>query len=80
MCPRIDRVSKWSNLTTLASRKPTRHIHYDVLCDADGWKMVADESGEEMSFGCSAKELVIQPFRYAVVLITPTGMKSDSER
>ena len=21
------------------------HIHYDVLCDANGWKMAADESG-----------------------------------
>ena len=57
-----------------------RHIHYDVLCDADGWKMAADESGEEMSFGCRAEKLVIHPCGYAVVLITPTGMESDSER
>ena len=42
--------------------------------------MAADESGEEMSFGCRAEELVIHPCRYAVVLITPTGMESGSER
>ena len=73
-------VVKWSNSTTLVSRMHARRVRYDMLCDADGWKMVADESGEEMSFGCRAKELVIQLFRYAVVLITPTGMESDSER
>ena len=73
-------VVKWSNSTTLVLRNHARRVRYDMLCDADGWKMVADESGEEMSFGCRAKELVIHPFRYAVVLITPTGMKSDSER
>lgn len=41
--------------------------------------MTADESGEEMSFGCRTEELVIHPCWYTVVLITPTGMESDSE-